>query len=136
MNQSIQPRDHDMRLIYSGISHNCRPFGQFGGLAGAAADHWIIDQATGEVVKHLQNAGHNICKANQQWQAVTGGGFGDPLERDLEAVRDDVRDGFVSLEAARDIYGAVLNTEPELYEVDYPGTEKLIAEAKRKRERE
>jgi N-methylhydantoinase B len=82
-----------------------------------------------------------ICKPNQEWRAYTGGGggFGDPLERDPEAIRDDARDGFVSLEAAKDLYGVVINTEPELYEVDYPATEKLRAnlraEAKKKKER-
>ena len=134
----VQPVDHDMRIITGGTGHTCAPFGLFGGLPGAAADHWIIDHATGKVVKHLKNATDTICKSNQRWDAVTGGGggFGDPLERDPEAVRDDVRDDFVSLEAARDIYKVVLNTEPELYEVDYPATDKLRAEAKKKGGRE
>jgi N-methylhydantoinase B len=35
-----------------------------------------------------------------------GGGFGDPRKRPLERVRADVAAGFVSLAAARDIYGA------------------------------
>jgi N-methylhydantoinase B len=133
----VQPVDHDMRLITGGTGHTCAPFGLFGGLPGAVADHWIIDHATGKVVKHLKNASDTICKSNQRWDAVTGGGggFGDPIERDPEAVRDDARDGFVSLEAARDIYKVVLNTEPELYEVDYPATGKLRAEAKNKSER-
>ena len=89
-------------------------------------------------MKHLQNAGDNIIKANERWVAVTGGGggFGDPIERDPETVRDDVRNGFVSLEAARDIYKVVINTEPELYEVDYPATEKVRADAKKKGERD
>ncbi|MEV5555720.1 hydantoinase B/oxoprolinase family protein [Nonomuraea wenchangensis] len=34
-----------------------------------------------------------------------GGGHGDPRERDPEAVRRDVAEGYVSPEAARDIYG-------------------------------
>ena len=29
-----------------------------------------------------------------------GGGWGDPLKRDVNLVLDDVKDGFVSLEAA------------------------------------
>lgn len=134
--QIIQPREHDMTMIYGGTGHTSAPFGLFGGLPGSLADHWIIDQDTGEVVKHLKNAGHEICKASECWKAITsgGGGYGDPLERDPEAVRDDVRDGFVSLKAARDIYKVIINTEPELYEVDYPATEKLRAEAKKERE--
>jgi N-methylhydantoinase B len=35
-----------------------------------------------------------------------GGGFGDPRERDPEKVQADVRNGLVSEEAAREVYGA------------------------------
>jgi N-methylhydantoinase B len=44
------------------------------------------------------------------WSAA--GGFGDPLERDPARVAADVENGDVSVEAARDIYGVVLN-DPE-----------------------
>ena len=40
-----------------------------------------------------------------------GGGFGNPHERDQERVREDVRDGFVSLEAAARDYGVVLDPD-------------------------
>jgi N-methylhydantoinase B len=35
-----------------------------------------------------------------------GGGYGPPAERDPEAVRRDVREGYVSAQAARRDYGA------------------------------
>ena len=38
-----------------------------------------------------------------------GGGWGDPLRRDPELVLRDARDGLVSPEAAREIYGVVLD---------------------------
>jgi len=38
-----------------------------------------------------------------------GGGFGDPLERDPDAVRRDVEDDYVSVERARQDYGVVLH---------------------------
>jgi N-methylhydantoinase B len=40
-----------------------------------------------------------------------GGGFGNPHERDPERVREDVRDGFVSLEGAARDYGVVLDPD-------------------------
>lgn len=40
-----------------------------------------------------------------------GGGYGDPLRRDPERVRDDVRNGLVSAEAARRDYGVVLGPD-------------------------
>ena len=37
------------------------------------------------------------------------GGYGDPLERDPERVRDDVASGTVSIAAEHDIYGVALD---------------------------
>jgi N-methylhydantoinase B len=39
----------------------------------------------------------------------SGGGYGDPLERDPAAVANDVSEGLVSQEAALDLYGVVLD---------------------------
>ena len=60
-------------------------------------------------------------------ESSSGGGFGDPLDRDPEMVRHRVREGWTSVERARDVYGVVLDLEPELYSVDYAATEKLRA---------
>ena len=38
----------------------------------------------------------------------TGGGFGDPREREPERVAADVLDGYVTPEEAREVYGAAL----------------------------
>jgi N-methylhydantoinase B len=40
-----------------------------------------------------------------------GGGWGDPFERDPVRVLEDVRDGYVSLQAALDAYGVSLDTD-------------------------
>jgi N-methylhydantoinase B len=46
-------------------------------------------------------------RPGDRFRVVTagGGGHGDPRDRDPEAVREDVLDGFVSPNAARDLYG-------------------------------
>jgi N-methylhydantoinase B len=44
------------------------------------------------------------------YETAGGGGWGDPLERDPEAVRGDVVRGFVSVEHARRGYGVVLDS--------------------------
>jgi N-methylhydantoinase B len=51
-----------------------------------------------------------------------GGGWGDPLERDPDAVSKDVFYGYVSPEQARHVYGVVLNGD---LSVDYEATERL-----------
>jgi N-methylhydantoinase B len=61
------------------------------------------------------------------YQHGGGGGFGDPLLRDPDAVRDDVLDEKVSLDAARERYGVVFTGAPEAYDlaVDVVATEAL-----------
>ncbi len=56
-----------------------------------------------------------------------GGGWGDPLERDPEKVLADVRDGFVSHEAARKEYGVVI--DPKAVSVDAEATAAIRSEA-------
>jgi len=57
--------------------------------------------------------------------AAGGGGFGDPLERDVSAVREDVADGYVTVDRARKDYGVVVNevdVDLAQYEVDEEAT--------------
>ncbi len=57
-----------------------------------------------------------------------GCGVGDPLDRNVEAVREDVRNGIVSPRQAEAMYGVVI--EPETLEVDVAATEALRAKKK------
>jgi N-methylhydantoinase B len=52
-----------------------------------------------------------------------GGGWGNPLERDVVRVRDDVLDGFVSLDSALHDYGVVF--DPQTFAVDAVETRQL-----------
>jgi N-methylhydantoinase B len=61
----------------------------------------------------------------------SGGGYGDPLEREPERVLNDVEAGIVSREEAQEIYGVVIHgSAPAL---DIAATEKLRADLKRER---
>lgn len=61
-----------------------------------------------------------------------GGGWGNPLERDPERVKRDVRDGYVSIEGALHDYGVVITGDPEHdpegLQLDLPATEARRAE--------
>jgi N-methylhydantoinase B len=63
-------------------------------------------------------------------RVASGGGYGDPLERDPDLVRKDVTNSIVSLDAAREIYGVVLQ-EPGL-RLDLEATRQLRAEMRRR----
>ena len=65
-----------------------------------------------------------------------GGGWGDPLERDPEAVKEDVLDEYVSLRGARFDYGVVLTGSVEELDVavDREATRELRAQMRGDRE--
>ncbi len=54
-------------------------------------------------------------------QAPNAAGYGNPLERSPEQVREDVLDDFTSIELARDAYGVVFSDEASL-EIDEKAT--------------
>jgi N-methylhydantoinase B len=58
-----------------------------------------------------------------------GGGYGDPLERDPGMVAKDVKEGLVSQEAARDVYGVVVGDERQ--GVDLVATQRLRMELRK-----
>ncbi|WP_349357998.1 hydantoinase B/oxoprolinase family protein [Stappia sp.] len=57
-----------------------------------------------------------------------GGGFGNPFEREIGRVVDDIRNGLVSIEGARLDYGVVI-ADPETLAVDEAATAKARAAA-------
>jgi N-methylhydantoinase B/oxoprolinase/acetone carboxylase alpha subunit len=59
-------------------------------------------------------------------EVPNGAGYGDPLDRDPEAVRDDVLDDFTTVELARNAYGVVFSEEID-FTVDVEATEKARA---------
>ncbi|RJE84933.1 hydantoinase B/oxoprolinase family protein [Paracoccus onubensis] len=65
-----------------------------------------------------------------------GGGYGDPLERDPQAVCDDVASDYVSIERAAKDYGVVVTEiDADLceFEIDLPATGKLRDEIRAER---
>jgi N-methylhydantoinase B len=52
-----------------------------------------------------------------------GGGFGDPFEREIVRVQEDVRQGYVTVCAARRDYGVAI--DPVSFEVDEAETKRL-----------
>jgi N-methylhydantoinase B len=63
-------------------------------------------------------------------QGPAAGGYGDPLDRPVELVAEDVRSGFVSPASARSDYGVVLDADGQ---ADMPATTRLRGEEKRRR---
>ncbi len=91
---------------------NCRPWGLEGGLSGAG-NQITVQRAggpvqtfpSGKVLAHPLGAGDRVTL-----MSGGGGGFGPPLERDLDVIEREVLHGYVSTAMARQAYGAVIDT--------------------------
>jgi N-methylhydantoinase B len=82
------------------------PEGLFGGRPGSKAQ-FLVNGKSGNPYGLTQFGPGEVVVMD----AAGGGGYGDPLERDLELVEQDVLDGYVTLERAREDYGVVINLE-------------------------
>jgi N-methylhydantoinase B len=94
------------------------PEGLFRGKAGAKAQ-FLVNGKPGNPYGLTQLAPGDVVIMD----AAGGGGYGEALDRDPERVREDVMQGYVSLEKAREDYGVVI--DPGIMEVDVAATEEL-----------
>jgi N-methylhydantoinase B len=97
--------DGEATVTYRGERHFCAAAGEQSGLAGGRA-RALIRRADGneeivpsKIVARLRPGDRLII------ETAGGGGFGDPKERDPARIREDLRNGKVQPDAARDIYG-------------------------------
>jgi N-methylhydantoinase B len=101
-------------------------WGIFGGLPSIPQGVWLNpgtehEQFMGAIFSNvkLENGDHFTRPS------AGGGGLGDPLERDVSAVLEDVIDEYVSVERALKDYGVVvceIDKDVDLYEIDIDAT--------------
>jgi N-methylhydantoinase B len=73
----------------------------------------------------------NVIKVIRPGDRITnmnpgGGGYGNPMDRAVEKVVWDVKNGLVSVEGAKEDYGVII-TNPATLDVDMAATETLRA---------
>jgi N-methylhydantoinase B/oxoprolinase/acetone carboxylase alpha subunit len=87
--------------------HGLPPSGLAGGHAGRPAELLLDDAAVPptDVGGRLGALSFTPDVGTLTIHTAGGGGHGDPLDRDPELVLRDVRDGLLSAQAARDVYG-------------------------------
>ncbi len=94
------------------------PLGLFGGIPGSKAQ-FLINGLPGNPFGLTQlNLGDVVTI-----DSAGGGGYGNPFERDIEAVERDVLEGYVSFEKAREDYGVAIDSQP--LQVDREMTKRL-----------
>ena len=106
---------------------HCHPWGLDGG--GDATGNAVAFRLGGEWKTDFPNAKVLVAQLKPEdafrISSGGGGGYGSPFKRPAEDVREDVRQGYVSVEAAAELYGVVLNGET--FEIDQTATTRLRA---------
>jgi N-methylhydantoinase B len=97
----------------------CPPWGLKGGLPGESGAKFMKTRNDAEF--RDIDASRYLAQADTEVviHAGSGGGWGDPLQREPERVRWDVLEELVSRQAARDYYGVVIKEDLSL---DEPAT--------------
>ena len=113
---------------------HCKPWGLEGGREGAGNELAIRPGRDAPWQESFNNAKFifDLKKDGDAFRirAGGGGGYGNPWERPVEKVREDVRQGYVSLKAAAELYGVII--DPVHFTVDVRATEKKRAEMARR----
>jgi len=90
------------------------PYGIFGGEDGAPSE-LVVDPDSPDRRVHHQIAGVQLDAGSVvSHRTAGGGGYGDPRERDPEAVAEDVRAGLLDRRAAAEVYGVVVDDQGAL----------------------
>jgi N-methylhydantoinase B len=95
--------------------------GRCGGRTGRGGNLWLNDVTIDHGIYRRFRPNDRI-----RFRLGGGGGFGNPFEREVDRVVEDVRKGFVSIAAAAEDYGVVIC--PEKLEADLARTTALRAE--------
>ena len=116
--------------------HKDAPWGVFGGTAGAVGRLETYNSAKPDDVtqNHAKFSGLRVEPGDVvTYVSPSGGGYGDPLDREPSKVLDDVLDDFIDVDHARDVYGVVLKATDDGYNwgLDLAATEKRRAELRR-----
>jgi N-methylhydantoinase B len=104
------------------------PHGVLGGTMGIGGGQYVENPVTGQR-RYVSSTGHYKMEKGEHRVGVStgGGGYGNPIARDAEQVRRDVRDGLVSRETAYAVCGVVLSDDWDPV-IDQAATEARRAE--------
>ncbi len=101
-------------ITHESERHYDVPWGIFGGSDGAVGKTEIYNYASQDNITQMPSkfSGHPTQAGDvMAYYSPCGGGYGNPLERPAEQVREDVLDDFCSREHAFEVYGVVLDEQ-------------------------
>jgi N-methylhydantoinase B len=116
----------EVRFSMRTDKHSVEPWGSEGGNSGAKGACIVNPQAKDEKRLPSRFGDHRLSKDDLlRVERPGGGGLGDPLERPVEHVFEDVRQGYVSIERARSDYGVVMERVEEELMLNHDQTQIL-----------
>lgn len=119
-------------MTHESDRHLDPPWGVFGGKDGAVGKMEIHNINTGETREEYSKFSGMRTEEGDvvSYISPSGGGYGDPLDRDPAKVLDDVLDGFFGPDHAKSDYGVVLKEVDDGYgwALDAEATDSLRAE--------
>jgi N-methylhydantoinase B len=112
-----------------GVEEAARAFGQFGGGTGAA-NRITLTYPDGSTHRPLSKEIIRDIPRGTVFHQIAGGGggYGAPVERDIDAVLADLEDGVISVQSAGDDYGVVV--DPESGQLQRAATERRRSKGK------
>ena len=124
LGSSLQIRLVAPAMFYSFIEKGKTPHWGFDGGEAGLRNYATIQSTEKGEFEILKTSGVELAEGDRVIvTAGGGGGYGAPLERDIEAVRWDVINGYVSAEHARLDYGVVIASDG--FKIDEEATEQL-----------
>jgi N-methylhydantoinase B len=125
MVKEVRNLGEDVRLMNLGDRHRFPPYGLFEGKPGSKGIDILNPGLENETELHSKGE-YDLKKGDLiRFQLSSGGGYGNPLEREIEDVLHDVIEGYVSIEGAHKDYGVILREKEGILMVDINETEAL-----------
>ncbi|MBI4200308.1 MAG: hydantoinase B/oxoprolinase family protein [Chloroflexi bacterium] len=119
--EALAPADLNVRHAMGWV---IPPQGMEGGLPGRSG-RVVINVGTPAEV-NLETWSHELQPGDTlSFESPGGGGFGNPFQREPQAVLRDVVEGFVSPEGAHTDYGVVVQAAGSSFVLDLPATRRL-----------
>ena len=125
------PTGDTMQVFFFADFAEHPPLGALGGTPGGAAS---VSKLALDGSEHpLDPIGDTTLEPGEWVRGLEsgGGGYGDPLTRPVDQVAEDLRDGWVTVDAARELYGVVatLSERPGDVDIDAEATQALRNES-------
>jgi N-methylhydantoinase B len=102
--------DDPTRLTFAAERAKTQPFGLAGGSGGMSARHAYITPEGEEIDVESKSITELEAGSRVLLRPAGGGGFGNPEDRNQEAVLEDIKNEYITIKAAEEYYGVDIDS--------------------------